>query len=96
MKYSPRESTIQISSRLAGDNFVISVRNQGEPLSESERVRIFDKFYRGQNVRRQVAGTGMGLPIAREILHAHGGDVYLRTSDERGTEFVMTIPATRT
>jgi two-component system, OmpR family, sensor histidine kinase KdpD len=96
LKYSPRESTIQISSRLGGDNFVISVRNEGEGLSESERVRIFDKFYRGQNVRHHVAGTGMGLPVARDILLAHGGDVYLRGSDERVTEFVMTIPATTT
>jgi two-component system sensor histidine kinase KdpD len=96
LKYSPRESTIQVSSRLGGNNFVISVRNEGEPLSESERVRIFDKFYRGQNVRHHVAGTGMGLPVARDILLAHGGDVYLRRSDDRGTEFVMTIPATTT
>ena len=94
LKYSPRESTIQISSRLGDNNFVISVRNQGEQLSEAERVRIFDRFYRGQNVRHQVAGTGMGLPVARDILLAHGGDVYLRASDEQGTEFVMTIPTT--
>jgi signal transduction histidine kinase len=96
LKYSPRDSTIQVSSRLGGDVFVISVRNQGERLSESERVRIFDRFYRGQNIRHQVAGTGMGLPVAREILLAHGGDVYLRSSDERGTEFIMTIPAAKT
>jgi two-component system sensor histidine kinase KdpD len=94
LKYSPRESAIQISSRFGESKFVISVRNKGEPLSVSERVRIFDKFYRGQNVRDQVAGTGMGLPVARDILLAHGGDVYLRSSDERGTEFVMTLPAT--
>jgi len=94
LKYSPRASAVQISSRLAGENFVISVLNQGEPLSESERVRIFDKFYRGQNVRHQVAGTGMGLPVARDILLAHGGDISLRSSNESGIEFVMTIPAT--
>ena len=93
LKYSPRKSAIQIASRLAGDNFIITVHNQGEPLSESERVRIFDKFYRGQNVRHQVAGTGMGLPVAREILLAHGGDIHLNGSNERGTEFVITIPA---
>jgi two-component system sensor histidine kinase KdpD len=96
LKYSPRESTIQISSRLAGDDLVITVLNQGEPLSELERVRIFDRFYRGQNVRHQVAGTGMGLPVARDILRAHSGDVNLRSSDEHGTEFVMKIPATTT
>jgi two-component system sensor histidine kinase KdpD len=93
LKYSPRKSAIQISSRLSADNFIITVHNQGEPLSESERVRIFDKFYRGQNVRHQVAGTGMGLPIAREILLAHDGDIQLHSSNESGTEFVLTVPA---
>jgi two-component system sensor histidine kinase KdpD len=94
LKYSMRGTPIQISSRLAGHDFLISVHNQGEPLSEPERNRIFDKFYRGQNVRNHVSGTGMGLPVAREILLAHGGDIVLESSDEDGTEFVMTIPAT--
>src|SRR5262245_3523712 len=93
LKISPRPFAIRISSRVSGENFVISVFNQGEPLSESERVRVFDRFYRGQNVRQQVAGTGMGLPVARDILLAHGGDISLHSSNERGTEFVMTIPA---
>jgi len=92
LKYSPRKSAIQISSQLAQGKVVIAVRNQGEPLSEAERVRIFDKFYRGRNVRRQVAGTGMGLPVARSILVAHGGDVQLLSSSESGTEFVVSIP----
>ena len=92
LKYSPRRSAVRISSELQGGNIMIAVRNQGNPLSESERARIFDKFYRGGNVRHRVAGTGMGLPIARNILLAHGGDVQLRSSDEHGTEFVMVIP----
>jgi signal transduction histidine kinase len=69
------------------------VHNEGEPLSESEQARIFEKFYRGQNVRRHVAGTGMGLSVARDILRAHGGDVYLTSSSHRGgTQFVLAIP----
>lgn len=92
LKYSQLGTAINISSQIADKNFLISVQNQGEPLSDSERLRIFDKFYRGQNVRDQVAGTGMGLPVAREILLAHGGDIALRRSDEKGTDFVMTIP----
>jgi two-component system, OmpR family, sensor histidine kinase KdpD len=95
LKYSPRRSSIQISSRVACGNVEIAVRSQGEPLSESERVRIFDKFYRGQNVRHQAAGTGMGLPVARSILLAHGGDVQLRSSDKSGTEFVLLIPVSK-
>jgi two-component system sensor histidine kinase KdpD len=92
LKYSPRKSAIDIGAKLTGENLTISVHNEGEPLSETEQVRIFDKFYRGQNVRRQVAGTGMGLSVARDILLAHGGDVYLNGSNQRGTEFVLAIP----
>jgi two-component system sensor histidine kinase KdpD len=92
LKYSPQKSAIRISSRLAGNKLAISVRNEGEPLSDSERARIFDKFYRGHNVKNKVAGTGMGLPVARDILLVHGGDVQLTSTNERGTEFVVTIP----
>jgi two-component system sensor histidine kinase KdpD len=95
LKYSPRKSSVHISSRWAGNGIEIAVRNEGEPLSESERVRIFQKFYRGQNVRHQVTGTGMGLPVARNILRAHGGDVRLKSSREQRTEFIMTVPVSR-
>jgi two-component system sensor histidine kinase KdpD len=92
LKYSPRRSAIDVSAKVSGEKLAISVHNEGEPLSEAEQSRIFDKFYRGQNVRRQVAGTGMGLSVARDILLAHGGDVYLNASNQRGTEFVLNIP----
>ena len=92
LKYSRRKSLISISTRLEEESLVVSVLNEGEPLSESEQSRIFDKFYRGQNVRRQVAGTGMGLSVARDILRAHGGEVYLADSNCSGTKFVLAIP----
>jgi two-component system, OmpR family, sensor histidine kinase KdpD len=93
LKYSRRETAIQISANLVENDFIISVRNQADPLSQAERARIFEKFYRGQNARHQVAGTGMGLPVARDILLAHGGDIFLLDSNEKGTEFIMRIPA---
>jgi two-component system sensor histidine kinase KdpD len=92
LKYSPRTSAIQIGSELGEGNIFIAVRNEGESLSESESARVFDKFYRGRNVRHQVAGTGMGLPVARDILLAHGGDIQLTNSNRGCTEFVMRIP----
>jgi two-component system sensor histidine kinase KdpD len=93
LKYSPRKSEIDVSAEFTGDNLTIGVCNEGEPLPESERARIFDKFYRGQSVRRHVAGTGMGLSVARDILQAHGGDVYLNSSNQDGTRFVLAIPS---
>ncbi len=92
LKYSPRNTPIRISAGRQDKEIFIGVHNEGEPLSESESARIFDKFYRGANIRRQAAGTGMGLPIAREILMAHGGNIRLAASSSRGTEFLMTVP----
>ena len=66
LKYSPRRSTIQISSQLSEGDLIVAVRNQGEPLSESERFRVFDKFYRGKDQRYRLQGTGMGLAIAKK------------------------------
>jgi two-component system, OmpR family, sensor histidine kinase KdpD len=91
IKYSPPASPIRISAQRSKENILITIRNPSEPLSETERSRIFDKFYRGMNVRHQVAGTGMGLSIAREILLAHGGDIRLSGSEQH-MEFVMSLP----
>ena len=77
-----------------GNKIDVRVHNWGEPLPESERDRIFDKFYRGPNVRHQAAGTGMGLAIAREILIAHGGIIRVESTRESGTEFLMQFPYT--
>ena len=96
LKYSRRETAIQISTSLAGNDLSISVRNQADPLSQAEQSRIFEKFYRGQNARHLVAGTGMGLSVARDILLAHGGDIFLLDSNEKGTEFIVRIPVSET
>jgi two-component system sensor histidine kinase KdpD len=92
LKYSPRKSSIRISAEVGAGHVLIVLRNRGEPLSQAEQSQIFDKFYRGRNVRQQVAGTGMGLPVARDVLIAHGGDIQLRSSNAGGTEFVVKIP----
>jgi two-component system sensor histidine kinase KdpD len=93
VKYSPQRSPIRVIADARGNKVNIRVHNWGEPLEPDEQVRIFDKFYRGPNVRHQVAGTGMGLAIAREILLAHGGMIRVESTKESGTEFLMEIPS---
>jgi len=94
IKYSPRRSPIRVTAASSGNKIDVRVHNWGDPLPESEQDRIFDKFYRGPNVRHQVAGTGMGLAIAREILIAHGGMIRVESTKESGTEFLMEFPIT--
>jgi two-component system, OmpR family, sensor histidine kinase KdpD len=92
-KYSPAGSVIQIEIRET-DGFVsISVRDQGQGLTELEQRRVFDKFYRVRRDRSAVQGTGMGLAIAKEIAEAHGGSVTVESRFGEGSEFTMRVPS---
>lgn len=92
MKYSPRDSSIQVRAAQSEAGVRISVHNSGDAIPGSEQHRLFDRFYRGPAFRNTTAGTGMGLPVAREILRAHGGDIDVESSPEHGTEFTMILP----
>ncbi len=92
VKFSPRDSTIRIRVTSFDNRAHIAVHNVGESISLNDQYRIFDRFYRGSAIRQTTAGAGMGLPVAREILRAHGGDISVESGPERGTEFRITLP----
>jgi two-component system sensor histidine kinase KdpD len=91
LKYSPPGSPIDICGRLEEGRVIISLADKGKGIREEEQQKIFEKFYRGKN-ERHLQGTGMGLPIVREILGAHGEDIALTSSPEQGTEFSFGLP----
>jgi two-component system sensor histidine kinase KdpD len=70
---------------------VIHVTDQGSGIAPAEQSRIFDKFYRGSK-GQQLKGTGMGLAIAREILRAHGGEIWVTSKPGEGSEFSFSLP----
>jgi len=94
IKYSPPASLIRITAELAGNAVGIGIRNRSESLSESEQIRIFEKFYRGTDARHRVAGSGLGLTISREILLAHGGSIHVESDTDQEVEFVAVLPLT--
>jgi two-component system sensor histidine kinase KdpD len=69
----------------------IYVADQGPGISEDEQTRIFDKFYRGRN-GQHLKGTGMGLAIAREIMRAHGEEIWVKSGPDQGSEFSFSLP----
>ncbi|MGW5265628.1 sensor histidine kinase [Microbispora sp. NPDC004025] len=74
---------------------VLYVRNDGRPIPEADRERIFERFYRTDAARsRARGGTGLGLAIAREVVEAHGGSIRVEdvTDGEPGVRFVITLP----
>ena len=73
----------------------ISVADQGPGIEEEEIGHIFEKFYRGKNQRHRVQGTGMGLPIAKSIVEAHGGTIRVVNCVGQGSVFTFSLPAER-
>lgn len=95
LKYSPPRSPIVVSARMGERSAVISVADCGQGISESQQRRIFEKFYRAPAEGEPVAGTGMGLTIARKIMDAHSGRIWVESKPGQGSEFFISIPIAR-
>ena len=92
--YSPADRPVVISAEVTGTCVLTSVADRGPGIDDIELGLIFDKFYRGKNQRYLVQGTGMGLPIAKAIVEAHGGT--LSVTSQLGPRFGLLLhPAHR-
>ncbi len=93
IKYNRAGGTVVLSAVARRENVMLTIRNDGDGIPNEAQDRIFDRFYRGNCLNDSVTpGHGLGLSIAREIAHAHNGDITLLHSDCEWTEFCMTLP----
>ncbi len=90
--YSPQDQPITVTAELTGDFVATSVADRGPGIENFEQGMIFDKFYRGKDQRYLVRGTGMGLPIAKAIVTAHGGAISVTSQLGHGSVFSFTLP----
>jgi K+-sensing histidine kinase KdpD len=96
-KYSPTGTKIKISAELVDEMIRMAVEDQGEGVPVGLRERVFDKFFRatrdGDVRTRQPSGTGMGLAIAKGIVEAHDGRIWIESATEGpGSRVVFTLP----
>lgn len=94
-QYSPAGAPITITAEANGNFIITSVADRGAGIAEPEQGLIFEKFYRGKDQRYSVQGTGMGLPIAKAIVEAHGGAISLTSQLGHGSVFSFTLPVDR-
>ena len=93
IKYSPAESTIQISARRAEKEVIIAVKDSGCGIEKSHLSRIFERFYVVDKARtRKLGGTGLGLAIVKHIVNLHGGSVSVESSPGQGSTFTIHLP----
>src|SRR5580692_8150461 len=90
--YSPKNQPITISAEQNANFITFSVADRGPGIDTFEQGLIFDKFYRGRDQRYQVRGTGMGLPIAKAVVTAHGGTISVTSQQGNGSVFSFTLP----
>lgn len=92
-KYSPPESEIDLSVRLEGGRAVLSVRDHGIGIDPEHLPHLFERFYRAPGETRQVKGLGLGLSIVRDLIAAHGGEVWAESAGPgAGSTFSIALP----
>jgi two-component system sensor histidine kinase KdpD len=93
-KYSVPGSAVRVSIDLQDDWVAIRTSNSGSYIRPNEQARIFERFYRGAEAQHKAPGSGLGLYVARKIVHAHGGslDLEMGPSTRQDTAFLLALP----
>jgi two-component system, OmpR family, sensor kinase len=91
LKYAP-EAPIHLRASRNDGHVIISVRDEGPGMSESERVHAFERFYRGDE-RGEITGTGLGLAIAKRAVERAGGNIVIDSAPGHGTTLTITLEA---
>jgi PAS domain S-box-containing protein len=96
-KFSPVGGDIRIGARVAGEMVRVHVRDEGLGIPPDALPRLFHKFYRVDSPdRRLIRGSGLGLSINRQIIHAHGGSIEAHSAGlGKGSRFEFTLPIAR-
>jgi len=95
IKYSPPNTEVVVAAELNHAGVRISVRDQGFGIPEEAQGRIFEKFYRlERDANSNIVGTGLGLPLVKEIVERHGGRITFESAPAAGSTFTIHLPLT--
>ena len=93
IKYTQENGTIKVYVGFVYNDAYIKVIDNGMGIPENDLPRIFERFYRVDKARsRELGGTGLGLPIAKEIIEQNNGSIDIKSEIGKGTEVVIRIP----
>lgn len=92
ISYTPASGRIKLSLDYRKDHFFISVSDNGIGISDEDKKKIFDRFYRAEKARSAKGHFGLGLSIANEIVKSHHGNLSVKDSPEGGALFIVELP----
>jgi len=91
LKYSPRDSQVEVTLSADSLQATLQVTDHGIGITAEDQAHLFEPFFRASNVG-MIAGTGLGLVIARNAVELHGGKLTLNSHIGEGTTFIVTLP----
>ena len=91
IKFTPKCGRILFELHKTQDGVTVSVTDNGIGMTEEELQHIFDKFYQAES-NRSMAGNGLGLPLVRQIVAMHGGNVTVKSAPDMGSTFTVFLP----
>jgi two-component system sensor histidine kinase VicK len=93
IKYTKEDGNIKMYVGCVHDDAYIKIIDDGVGIPEADIPRVFERFYRVDKARsREMGGTGLGLPIAKEIIEANGGSIDIKSELGKGTEVIIKVP----
>jgi len=95
IKFSPEKTAIRVRTKRDGNDVVFEVEDHGRGIPADKIEKIFETFYQvDAGLDRKFGGIGLGLPIARGIIHAHGGRIWADSATDGGSVLRFTLPVT--
>ncbi|MFF4055170.1 sensor histidine kinase [Streptomyces sp. NPDC001668] len=96
LRHTPAGGTVTLSVRRDGDDIVLEVADTGTGIAPDDLPHVFDRFWRAEKSRsRRTGGSGLGLPIVRHLVAAHGGTVAAASEPGSGSVFTLRMPGGR-
>ena len=93
IKFTPQGGRVGVRVTSMGEDCLVRVTDTGIGISAQDLPKIFNKFYQvDSSSTRQQSGTGLGLSISRQLITAHGGEMWVNSTKEKGTTFSFTLP----
>jgi two-component system phosphate regulon sensor histidine kinase PhoR len=92
VKYTGRGGNITVTGEQEKDQVILRVKDTGYGIPLEDQAKIFDRFYRAQNVTSETQGTGLGLSITKSIVDNHKGRIWVDSKEGEGSTFTVVLP----
>lgn len=93
IKYTPANGNITITIAKQAETILLSIADTGYGIPQAEQKRVFQKFYRGENITQTgIDGTGLGLYLVKSIVETSGGSIWFESIEGKGTTFFVSLP----